>query len=515
MSNVLFASIKADFKQRIRQSSFPVTLLVMALLAVLFFPAPTSEYQTLLINGYRGIYNSAWVGLCLVSLNVVFLPIICFYLVKNTVNNDRLLLVSELIAATPVSKTSYLAAKWLVSVAILSSVVIVMIAISVFMQLYFGESYQVNLWQIVWPQLVFVLPLLFAISAIALLFETIPWLRGGLGNVAYFFIWVTSIAQLITSGSGIAKIHDQVQQDLYQIHPHTKGDNSVSVGASSTGEITPTFVWDGIALSSDFIVGALPILAIGIVAFTLAVTFFDRFANTAVSSSKTSSSFIDNKLTAIGSLADKLLLSLTNFSSFTRQMRLELLLMLKGLSKYWYLAIIGVNIAQVAVPMTTLNTVVIPLSWLLCVLVLSPIGIRSRLANTQALMGYCNFSIQRQALSVVSAATLLLLLTTSGALVRMLVTGEWLIALQMLIATSFISALAFALSSLTKTTRTFEVIYPALWYVGPAHAMVYFDYFGVKSSASWQANMPIYTLVAAVLLFAVGLLKSRRNYAVS
>ncbi|MGB1297224.1 MAG: hypothetical protein ACPG8A_03065, partial [Psychrobium sp.] len=109
----------------------------------------------------------------------------------------------------------------------------------------------------------------------------------------------------------------------------------------------------------------------------------------------------------------------------------------------------------------------------------------------------------------------LLLLTTSGALIRMLVTGEWLIVLQMLIATCFISALAFALSSLTKTTRSFEVIYPALWYVGPAHAMVYFDYFGVKSSASWQANMPIYTLVAAVILFGVGLLKSRRNYAVS
>ncbi|WP_435274408.1 hypothetical protein ACMAZF_14025 [Psychrobium sp. nBUS_13] len=81
MSNVLIASIKADFKQRIRQSSFIITLLVMALLTVLFFPAPSADYQTLVINGYRGIYNSAWIGIFLASLNITLLPIICFYLV--------------------------------------------------------------------------------------------------------------------------------------------------------------------------------------------------------------------------------------------------------------------------------------------------------------------------------------------------------------------------------------------------------------------------------------------------
>ena len=76
--NQVWQCITADFKQRTRQQSFVVTLLGMSVLTLLFFPPPDAHYQTLVINGYRGIYNSAWLGMCLAMLNVLFLPIICF-----------------------------------------------------------------------------------------------------------------------------------------------------------------------------------------------------------------------------------------------------------------------------------------------------------------------------------------------------------------------------------------------------------------------------------------------------
>ena len=515
MSNVLIASIKADFKQRIRQSSFVITLLVMALLTVLFFPAPSADYQTLVINGYRGIYNSAWIGICLASLNITLLPIICFYLVKNTINNDRRLLVSELIAATPVSKIHYLFAKWLVSIIVLTAIMTVMIAISVLMQLYFGESYVINLWQIIWPQMVFVFPLLLAIASIALLFETVPWLRGGLGNVAYFFIWVTTLVKLVASGSGISVIHTQIQQDIATLYPETASNSSISIGTSLSEENVSTFVWHGASISSDIFTDILPILFASVAFLVIAIILFDRFTHSGAAASKTSSHFVDKKLSLIGTTCDVLFKKVTNISAFTRQVRLELLLLIKGLSKYWYIAIIGLNIAQILVPLATLSQAVIPLSWLMCVLILSPIGVRSHLNNTDSLLSYCNFSINKQALSVISAAILLLLLTTSGGLVRLLATGELLIVAQMFIATFFISSLAFFCASLTNTNRTFEVIYPALWYLGPLHAALYLDYFGVNSQLSWQANMPLYFLGIAILLFTIGLLKSHRNYAVS
>ncbi|MEI8605926.1 hypothetical protein [Pseudoalteromonas sp. B160] len=102
----------ADFKQRTRQQSYMVTLLAMSVLTLLYFPSPDAQYQTLVINGYRGIYNSAWIGVCLAMLNVMFLPIICFYLVKNALELDRQSKTCELIAATSISKQAFLFAKW-------------------------------------------------------------------------------------------------------------------------------------------------------------------------------------------------------------------------------------------------------------------------------------------------------------------------------------------------------------------------------------------------------------------
>jgi hypothetical protein len=35
------------------------------------------------------------------------------------------------------------------------------------------------------------------VAGLAILFEAIPWLRGGLGNVVYFLLWVTALSARI------------------------------------------------------------------------------------------------------------------------------------------------------------------------------------------------------------------------------------------------------------------------------------------------------------------------------
>ena len=38
------------------------------------------------------------------------------------------------------------------------------------------------------------LPVMLVVAALAILFEAIPWLRGGLGNVVYFFVWIGALS---------------------------------------------------------------------------------------------------------------------------------------------------------------------------------------------------------------------------------------------------------------------------------------------------------------------------------
>src|SRR5258707_12310016 len=63
------------------------------------------------------------------------------------------------------------------------------------LQLARGESTAVDPGALLLPYLLLTLPVLAVTAAAAILFDTIPVLRGGLGNIAWFFLWmITAIA---------------------------------------------------------------------------------------------------------------------------------------------------------------------------------------------------------------------------------------------------------------------------------------------------------------------------------
>ena len=492
--------IKADFKQRTRQQSFVVTLLAMSVLTLLFFPSPDAHYQTLVINGYRGIYNSAWLGICLAMLNVLFLPLICFYLVKNALELDRQSMTGELIAATPIGKLPFLLAKWCTSVFILLSIVLVMLLSSIVIQIYYGESYHIDLWALAWPQLVFVLPMLLAIAAIALMFETITWLRGGLGNVVYFFLWIGSIVQTIESVSGIGALLDQLDAEVAERFPLQQGGTNIGVSISDEANEIYTFVWQGIEPTIQHLWGVLPLLFICVSCFILAFIFFDRFGQNSIPENKPTSWLSTTFKTKLGGLLDRILVAVTKHFAFTRLLRLELKLILKGHSVYWFIGLLVLNIMQLFISHSLLISLVLPISWLWCVVVISQLGQLDKQANTLELLTYSKQSAILPSLACYSAACILLVLASMGSLVRFTGSTEWLLLAQLIIAISFAVSLAYFCGALTGTKRMFEVLYPALWYIGPIQTALYVDFFGVNSQASWQAGVPYYFVAISISL---------------
>lgn len=501
----LWSSIIADFKQRTRQQSFVVTLLAMAVLTLLFFPAPDAYYQTLVINGYRGIYNSAWLGICLAMLNALFLPLICFYLVKSALELDRKSKTSELIAATSVNTTTFLFAKWCVNLLILVSVVLVMLVSTVIIQLYYGESYHIDLWALAWPQLVFVMPMLLAISSIALMFESTRWLKGSLGNLVYFFLWVGSIVQSVENVSGVGSLLNNIETEILQRFPSEQGATNVGVVINEQSNEIKTFVWQGVEPTISQLVDSLPLFIISLVCFCLARVFFDRFSQNTQTNGKKSSWLSTVFLSKVSHFFDAIFLPLTRHFAFTRLLRLELKLLLKGHSIYWILGLFALNIAQLVIDQQLLISIVLPISWLWCVLVISQLGQLEKQTNTLELMTYAKQSSTLQSLASFSAAWLLLLLASLGSLVRFAVLNEGLLLVQLAIAISFTVSLAFCCGALTGNKRMFEVLYPTLWYMGPIQAALYVDFFGVNSQASWQAGMPYYFLAISIGLFVLTL----------
>lgn len=508
--NQIWQSIRADFKQRTRQQSFMVTLMAMAMLTLFFFPAPDAYYQTLVINGYRGIYNSAWLGMCLAMLNVLFLPLICFYLVKNALELDRQSMTGELIAATPVSKLSFLLGKWCTSVLIMLSIVLVMLLSSVVIQFYYGESYQVNLWALLWPQIIFVFPMILAIAAVAIMFESIRTLKGSGGNIFYFFLWTGSIVHTIESTSGIGALLAQIDAEVADRFPSQQGSTNMGISINNQASEVNTFIWHGVEPTLVHLWGMIPLLFICFSCLVLAFIYFDRFSQNSMPENKRSTWLNFIFITKLGNQIDKFFILLTKHFPFTRLLRLELKLILKGHSVYWFIGLLMINIIQLFISQKLLISLVLPISWLWCVLVVSQLGILEKQSNTLELITYSKQSSTLQSFACYSASWILLALASVGSVVRFIGSAEWMLLAQLFIATSFTVSLAYFCGSFTGNKRMFEVLYPALWYIGPIQATLYIDFFGVNSQASWQVGVPYFFAAISICLLMCTVKKKSR-----
>jgi hypothetical protein len=167
---------------------------------------------------------------------------------------------------------------------------------------------------------------------------------------------------------------------------------------------------------------------------------------------------------------------LTKHFAFTRLLRLELKLLLKSHSIYWLLGLLTLNIIQLFISQQLLVSIFLPLSWLWCVLVLSQLGQVEKQANTVELITYSKKSALLQSLASYSAAWILLALASLGSVLRFAAIAEWLLIIQLIIAISFTVSLAYFCGVLTGTKRMFEVLCPAIWYIGPIQAALYLDF---------------------------------------
>ena len=179
----LYHLARADFLERVRRHGFLVALLFCVYAGYAFLPPNPSHYATLKLDEYRGVYNSAWVGTAVAMLSAVFISMIGFFIVKNALDRDRRTRVGQILATTPISRVEYTLGKTISNFAVLATMTLVVAIACIGMQLLRGEDRSIDLFQLLSPFVLLTLPMLFLTAAIAVFFEAMPVLRGGVGNV--------------------------------------------------------------------------------------------------------------------------------------------------------------------------------------------------------------------------------------------------------------------------------------------------------------------------------------------
>jgi hypothetical protein len=503
MSGVILNTWRADLLNRLREPQIIVVLLAMTILTFIYFPAVDASYQTITLGNYRGLYNSSWMGVCLALLNLCFLTLIGFYLIRNNVERDRSQQVGELIAATQVSKFNYLMGKFLSNVSLLMIIDLFMVVVAIGLQLWLGEDTRIDLWRLLLPQLLFIFPTLCVVASIALCFESIRLLRGGIGNVFYFFLWTFSLVNFMQGVSGGNRLLNQVKAALVLVDPTNTSDMSIGIQFHDTeaGQTLNTFIWSGLNVEQPMLLSALLLVLFSPLLVTVATVLFDRFRRKVELPEMT---VAPNKIAYVVGLFNgpwiRLFTTLMQALNFTRLVQQELNLMTKGRAIGWQLVMYGLGLAQLLVSPEVLFSIILPATFMGNIFVLSSLGQRESFYGAQSLVFGHRGLMSGQFPAMLVAGLMFVLLTVSPAIIHLFLVGQIMLVMNLLVGVLTIVSLALACGVLTQSSRPFEIVFTIIWYLGPLQGLVYLDFIGAHSTERNETSFVPFLLSAFILI---------------
>jgi hypothetical protein len=362
--------------------------------------------------------------------------------------------------------------------------------------------------------LLLALPAMAVVAAVAVLFETIPLLRAGFGNIAYFFLWMLGLALPVTSGmkgihradwSGLSVIWESVAAGA-KLSPE-KSDFSFSLDLGSHELVHSTFHWNGVDWTVGIILGRLFWLGIALALAFFAALLFDRFdpargrrlRETRQPEPDAAPEMTAEPLRGPAAALAPLPVGPLQFR-FGAMLAAELRLMLKGQKWWWYGVALAFVAACAVVPSAEARGILLGCAWIWPVLLWSAMGVREAREQTSQILFSAPRPIARQLPAVWLAGFVLAALTGSGFALRLLAAGNIRGLLAWLIGALFIPTFALSLGVWSGSSKPFEILYTLLWYVGPMHAMPPLDFMGSAPATAASRYPLIYLIVTCVLI---------------
>lgn len=528
---VLYHLMRADFFERARRYSFLITIGLTIYIAYLYMPPSDARYLGFSLGGIRGVYNSAWIGSIIAILCSTLLILPGFYLVKDAITRDLSTRVGEIIATTPISKWRYAAGKTLSNFVYLSVMVAVIALAGLIMQLIRGETMRIEPWRYLAPLVLSTLPTMLLISALAVLFETIPWLRGGFGNVVYAVLWLTAIIvsielsestgrlRVTNDPTGMTPIVVSMLDTARDKYPEIQSGFVIG-GGTVVGPIR-TFTWNGAQWTMGAILGRLLWVGVAIGLVTLAALLFSRFdpsterwrrKKARQDVVETDQEVIDTHIPVPGPIHLTPLKTRRGnaISVFGRTLLAELRIMLKGARWWWYVVALGLILTGFFNPLDVSRQYLLPVAWIWPILLWSSMGNRERRHHTEQLVFSAAHPLGRQLPAIWCAGFILAIITGSGLAVRLIVAGQLNVFFAWFVGAAFIPSMALALGIWSGSSKLFEVCYLLLWYVGPMSRTPALDYTGSMDEAL-AAGIPMYFLALSLVLIGLASAGWRRG----
>ncbi len=513
---ILYHLARADFLERIRRYGF---LIMLGLVVWIGYLSASGQFRMLVSPDKVGIVNSAWAGGIMTVTVTTTLSLVGFYIVKGSVNRDYTTGVGQIMATTPLNRPMYMLGKWLSNFAILGLTILILLLEGIVMNLLAGVA-RFDLAALAAPLLIIALPCVGLVAALAVLFESVSWLRGGLGNVAYFFVFIVAISASPLSSAfrkpgtpinpymdfnGWQIIGDSIQRAATAAYPGSAGIFGF-IGGTSLAD-PQLFLWNGVSWTADILLSRLFFLAIAAGLVMVSALFFDRF-NPArllrIKQTKTRS--IAPQPTAASAAIHVPNVHLTPLARTRTRFRFgalflaELKLFMKGQRWWWYVIALGLVVAQLFTPLGVTRSLLLA-AWVWPILILSGLGCRENRFDTRQIVFTAPHPIANQLPAAWLSAFVVIAAMGAGALIKFILLGETVSALGWLIGSAFIPTLALVLGTLTGSGKTFEAVY-VVWMYALTRKVSPLDFAGLTPDSPLYIYAPLALVLLAIAVLA-------------
>jgi hypothetical protein len=318
------------------------------------------------------------------------------------------------------------------------------------------------------------------VAAFAIFFETVSWLKGGFGNLAYFclFTFILCIGIFLPQHPwldviGINLVGSNMRAAAQAAFPAY--DDSF-VLAMISGKPLETFVWSGMRLDdgSDPSTAVVDSVSIGVV-FSSSLSLIVSIRP--IVQVQTSPELLPLRPPSVHGRADHAgpgVESLSAYDVFPRRLfhinflRLiwsECLLLTKGLKWYWLAGMAVFWMGSVVIPSAGMRNYWFMLVAIWPVLVWSKMGEREVHYHTEHLIYQAAYPLVRLLCSSWVAGVLMTAVALSGVLLGRIIHAEPVALLSWILSVFFVPTLALTLGVWSRGSKLFEVVYAILWYL--------------------------------------------------
>jgi hypothetical protein len=434
---------------------------------------------------------------------------------------------------------------------VLSAMVVVLAICALGMQIFAGEDRHIDAVALLTPFVLVALPAMALTAAIAVLFEMLPILRSGAGNVIWFFTWVFGgLALSDLSGKawldpmGFGVVSHSMMAAAREVIPGYKSGFALNISPDRV-ELLKSLRWHGVDWTAQSVGLRIAWFGFAIVLSLLAAIFFDRFdgsrglnfplrrgrgakfavaengsgGEAAVSGANLSSAMGLSAVAAIGSAGERQLhlsaLPVTRrgagrFAAFARVFAAELRLALQGQRWWWYVVAAGLLIAEFSSPLAAARGPLLGVAWIWPVLIWSAMGARETRFATRGLLFASSGILARQLPACFLAGVAVAAITGAGVGVRLFIAGQRGDFAAWAAGALFLPALAMSLGVISGSGKAFEALLTALCYVGPLNHTPGLDYTGAANGAATLRYAVIYVAMSAALLAVTFLARARQ-----